>query len=122
MNKQRITRINEEILRETAILIRSKLRDPKISAMTSVTKVETTADLKYCKIYVSVLGNEEDKANVMEGLKHATGFIRRELAASINLRVTPELKFNLDESLEYGMRISRLIDEVNKPRESENDE
>jgi ribosome-binding factor A len=82
--------------------------------MTSVTKVETSNDLKYAKIYVSVLGDEVQKAEVMTGLKSAQGFIRKQIAERINLRVTPELKFIMDSSLEHGMKISKLLSEISK--------
>ncbi|MDR1531115.1 MAG: 30S ribosome-binding factor RbfA [Clostridiales bacterium] len=107
-------RINDEILKETANIIRAELKDPRISAMTSVTKVETSNDLKYAKIYVSVLGDEVQKAEVMTGLKSAQGFIRKQIAERINLRVTPELKFIMDSSLEHGMKISKLLSEISK--------
>ncbi len=111
-NKNRLTRINDEILKETANIIRSECKDPRVNVLTVVTKVETTNDLKNCKIFVSVLGSEEEKKSAMEGLKNATGFIRKELATRINLRNTPELRFVLDESLEYSMRMNKLIEEV----------
>jgi ribosome-binding factor A len=116
-NKTRMTRINEEIQRETAEIIRSELKDPRIAAMTSVMRAETTADLKYCKIYVSVLGGGDQQQEAAAGLKNAAGFIRKLLAERINLRNTPELKFVLDDSLEYSFRMSKLISEVNKPTE-----
>ena len=85
--------------------------------MTSVTAVEVTPDLKYCKAYISVLGDDETKAETLAGLKSAAGFIRRELARTVNLRNTPEIKFIMDESIEYGMRMSKLIDDVRKNEE-----
>ncbi len=109
----RITRINDEILRETANIIRQELKDPRIGVMTSVVKVDTTNDLKYCKIYVSVMGDDKQKDEVLEGLKNASGFIRKQIASRINLRNTPEIKFILDDSLEYSLKISKLIDEAN---------
>lgn len=114
MNRTRLIRINEEIRKEMSAIIHEELKDPRIAAMTSVTGADTTNDLKYCKISISILGDETQKAKVMEGLKNATGFIRKQLAQRINLRNTPELKFLQDDSLEYGMRMSKLIDEVNK--------
>jgi len=111
----RLIRINDEIFKELANILRAELKDPRINAMVSVVKVETTNDLKYCKIHVSVLGDEQQKKDVMSGLKNANGFIRKLIAERVNLRVTPELTFILDESLEYGMRMSKLIDEVNAP-------
>lgn len=94
--------------------------------MTSVLRVETTQDLKYCKVYVSVLGNDEEKKNVLAGLKNASGFIRHLLAERINLRATPELTFKLDDSVEYAVHMSKLIDEVSKtiqtyPEDEENE-
>lgn len=113
-NNTRMIRINDEIKKELSEIIRSELKDPRIGVMTSVLKVDTTNDLKYCKVYISVLGDEEQKKSVMEGLKNASGFIRKQIATRINLRCTPEFKFELDNSLEYSARIYKLIDEVNK--------
>lgn len=113
-NNNRITRINDEILKELSQIIRAEVKDPRIGVMTSVLRVETTQDLKFCKIHVSVLGNEEDKKSVMQGLKNANGFIRHLIAERVNLRYTPELIFKLDESVEYGVRMSKLIDDVTK--------
>ena len=113
-NNTRMIRINDEIKKELSEIVRSELKDPRIGVMTSVLKVETTNDLKYCKVYISVLGDDEQKKEVMEGLKNASGFIRKQVATRINLRNTPEFKFELDDSLEYSIRISELIDEVIK--------
>ena len=106
----RMTRVNDEITRELANIIRGELKDPRIGVLTSVLRVETTQDLKYCKVFISVLGNDEEKANVMKGLKSASGFIRHLLAERINLRITPELTFKLDDSVEYGIKMSKLIE------------
>lgn len=111
-------RINDEILRETATIIRSELKDPRIGVMVSVTKVDTTSDLKYSKIFVSVLGSDEVKKETMEGLKSCSGFIRKELARRINLRNTPELKFVLDDSLDKSFKIDQLIREANSNNNS----
>lgn len=113
-NNNRMTRINDEILKELAQILRGELKDPRVGVMTSVLRVDTTPDLKYCKVYVSVLGNDEEKQVVMKGLKNATGFIRRLLAQRVNLRNTPELIFKLDDSVEYSIRMSKLIDEISK--------
>lgn len=110
----RIGRINEEIQRELSSIIEIDLKDPRLETMITVLRVDTTQDLKYCKIYISILGNDEQKQAAMEGIKDATGFIRRELAHRINLRNTPELLFNLDNSTEYAIKMSKLIDEVTK--------
>ena len=113
-NNNRMTRINDEILKEVAQILRGELKDPRVGVMTSVLRVDTTPDPKYCKVYVSVLGNDEEKQGVMKGLKNATGFIRRLLAQRVNLRNTPELIFKLDDSVEYSIRMSKLIDEISK--------
>ena len=108
----RMIRINDELARELANIIRTEVKDPRVSSMTSVIKVETTADLKYCKVFISVLGNEEDKANVMKGLKNATGDMRHLHAERVNLRNTPELIFKLDDSVEYAIKMDKLIREI----------
>ena len=115
-NSIKNTRINWEVQRELSNIIR-ELKDPRVGIMTSVTAVEVTPDLKYCKAYISVLGDDETKAETLAGLKSAAGFIRRELARTVNLRNTPEIKFIMDESIEYGMRMSKLIDDVRKNEE-----
>ena len=109
----RMIRVNDEIARELANIIRTEVKDPRIGSMTSVLKVETTPDLKYCKVFISVLGNDEDKESVMKGLKNAGGFMRHLLAERINLRNTPELMFKLDDSVEYAIRMDKLIREIN---------
>lgn len=114
-NSIKNTRINMEVHRELSEIIRTEIKDPRVSsAMTTVVAVEVTPDLKYCKAYISVLGGEEAAQNAVTGLKNAVGYIRRELARRINLRNTPEISFVLDQSIEYGVNMSRLIDEVTK--------
>lgn len=108
--------------KELSQIIRSEVKDPRIGVMTSVLRVDTTQDLKFCKVYVSVLGNEEEKKSVMQGLKNANGFIRHLIAERVNLRYTPELIFKLDESVEYGVRMTKLIEEVNKNSSQMNDD
>ena len=111
-NSIKNTRINSEVMREISQIIRTELKDPRVSTMTSVTDVNVTTDLKYCTVYVSVLGGKEVADKTLEGLGKAGGFIRYELAHRLNLRNTPELKFVIDNSLEYGMKMDKLIDEV----------
>ena len=111
-NSIKNTRINSEVMREISQIIRTELKDPRVSTMTSVTDVNVTTDLKYCTVYVSVLGDKEETDKTLEGLRKAGGFIRYELAHRLNLRNTPELKFVIDNSLEYGMKMDKLIDEV----------
>ena len=118
-NSIKNTRINTEVQHELANLIRGGIKDPRIHPMTSVTAVEVAPDLKTCRAYISVLGNEEEKRNTMEGLKNAEGYIRRQLAKTINLRNTPEIRFILDESIEYGVAMSKLIDEVSKKEDAQ---
>lgn len=118
-NSIKNTRINTEVQHELANLIRGGIKDPRIHPMTSVTAVEVAPDLKTCRAYISVLGDDEAKRNTLEGLKNAEGYIRRQLAKTINLRNTPEIRFILDESIEYGVAMSKLIDEVSKKEDAQ---
>ena len=118
-NSIKNTRINAEVQHELANLIRGGIKDPRIHPMTSVTAVEVAPDLKTCRPYISVLGDEEEKRNTLQGLKNAEGYIRRQLAKTINLRNTPEIRFILDESIEYGVAMSKLIDEVSKKEDAQ---
>lgn len=106
-------RINSEVQREMSQIIREEIKDPRVHPMTSVTDVAVTPDLKYAKIFVSVLGGEEEKEKTMEGLRKSASFARAQLARRMNLRNTPELTFVLDNSIEYGISMSKKIDEVN---------
>ena len=115
-NSIKNTRINGEVQRELSNIIR-ELKDPRIGIMTTVTAVEVAPDLKTCKAYISALGDEQAKADTMAGLKSAAGFIRRELARTVNLRNTPEIRFLMDESIEYGMKMSKLIDDLKSESE-----
>lgn len=118
-NSIKNTRINTEVQHELANLIRGGIKDPRIHPMTSVTAVEVAPDLKTCRAYISVLGDDEAKRNTLEGLKNAEGYIRRQLAKTINLRNTPEIRFIMDESIEYGVAMSKLIDEVSKKEDAQ---
>ena len=111
-NSIKNTRINMEVQRELSEIIRSGIKDPRIHPMTSVTAVEVAPDLKTCRAYISVLGSGEAKKATMDGLNSAEGYIRRLLAKNLNLRNTPEIRFILDESIEYGVNMSKLIDDV----------
>lgn len=113
-NSIKNTRVNVEVQRELANIIRGGIKDPRINPLTSVVDVEVAPDLKSCKAYISVLGDLESQKNTLAGLKSAEGYIRRELARTINLRNTPEIRFILDQSIEYGVNMSKLIDDVNK--------
>lgn len=121
-NSIKNTRINMEVQRELSQIIRSEIKDPRIHPLTSVVAVEVTPDLKYCKAYISVLGDEEAGKATIEGLRSAASFVRRELAHRVNLRNTPEIKFILDQSIEYGVNMSKLIDEVTKDLHDDEEE
>lgn len=112
-NSNKNMRINSEVMRELSNIIRSEIKDPRIAPMTCVTGVEVAPDLKTCKAYISVLGDEEARKNTLAGLMSAEGFIRHQLAESLNLRNTPQITFISDTSIEYGMKMSKMIDEVN---------
>ena len=111
-NSVKNTRINGEVLKELSNIIRSEIKDPRINPRTSVVAVEVAPDLKTCKAYISVLGDEKSQKDTITGLKSAEGYIRRQLARTVNLRNTPEIRFILDQSIEYGINMSKLIDEV----------
>ena len=111
-NSVKNTRINGEVLKELSNIIRSEIKDPRINPMTSVVAVEVAPDLKTCKAYISVLGDEKSQKDTITGLQSAEGYIRRQLARTVNLRNTPEIRFILDQSIEYGINMSKLIDEV----------
>ncbi|MBE5945951.1 MAG: 30S ribosome-binding factor RbfA [Lachnospiraceae bacterium] len=114
-------RVNGEVMRELSRIISMEIKDPRINPMTSVTDVIVTPDLKYCKAFISVLGDKESADETLEGLRNASGYIRRELARSINLRNTPEITFVVDNSIEYGIAMSKKIDEVLGESSSESD-
>ncbi|MBU5254798.1 30S ribosome-binding factor RbfA [Tissierella praeacuta] len=118
MNNKRLNRISEEVKRVVSELIYNGLKDPRVNSMTTITKVEVTRDLRYAKIYVSVFGNKEEKENTLLGLESAKGFIRKEIGNRIDLRYAPEPIFILDESIEQGIYMSKLIKEVNKDSNS----
>ncbi len=111
-NSVKNRKINDEVRRVLAQIISGGIKDPRISPMTSVLAVEVAPDLKTCKAWVSVYGDEDKKKETMEGLKSASGFIRGELARRVNLRNTPQLQFILDDSIAYGVEMSRRIDDV----------
>ncbi len=113
-NSIKNTRINGEVQRELSILINRELKDPRINPMTSIVAVEVAPDLKHAKVYISVLGDEESRKETLAGLKSAAPFMRGQLARTINLRNTPELIFVMDQSIEYGVNMFKLINEVNK--------
>ena len=113
-NSVKNTRVNGEVHRVLAEIIRSEIKDPRINPMTTVVSVEVAPDLKTCKAWISVLGNEESQKDTLAGLRSAEGYIKNQLARKINLRNTPEIRFIIDQSIEYGVTMSKLIDDVNR--------
>ena len=111
-NRNRMTRINDEVQRELAEILRSQVKDPRLPSLVSVLRAEVTQDLKYCKAYVSVLGGPEEKEKAMEALKAASGYIRHLLAERVNLRLTPQLIWKLDDSVEYSAKINQMLNEI----------
>ena len=118
-NSIKNTRINVEVQRELSNIIRGGIKDPRVAPMTSVVAVEVAPDLKTCKAYVSVFGDEKAQADTVKGLQSAEGFIRRELARNLNMRNTPQITFVLDQSIAYGVAMSKKIDDVIKNEEVE---
>ena len=121
-NSLKNTRINGEVRRELSNLILNEIKDPRICPMTSVVEVEVAPDLKTAKAYISVLGDEQAQKDTLAGLKSAEGYIRSALAKSINLRNTPEIRFVMDQSIEYGVNMSKMIDDVNRNSRREEDD
>lgn len=113
-NSIKNTRVNAEVQRELSNILRGGIKDPRVAPMTSVVTVEVAPDLKTCKAYISVLGDQKAQADTIKGLQSAEGYIRRELARTINMRNTPEIQFVLDQSIEYGVNMSRKIDELTR--------
>lgn len=111
-NSMKNNRINGEVQKELAEIIRGEIKDPRISPLTSVISVEVAPDLKTCKAWISVYGDDRVAKDTLAGLRSAEGYIRRELARRINLRNTPEIRFIVDQSIAYGVKMSKLIDEV----------
>lgn len=114
MNIKRAKRISEEVKKVVSELIYNGLKDPRITPMITVTNVEVTRDLSYANIYVSILGDEKEKKEALQGLESAKGFIRKEIGSRIDLRYAPEPRIHLDESIENGIYMSKLIDEVSE--------
>jgi len=118
MAKNRINKINEEVRRELASVIR-ELKDARIPLLTSVVAVNVTNDLSYAKCYISVMGDEDTKKKALEGLKSASGYIRREMGRRVDLRVTPEFLFELDDSIEHGAYINKMLNDIMKGQNSD---
>ncbi len=120
-NSIKNTRINAEVMRELGMIIRGGIKDPRVAPMTSVVSVEVAPDLKTCKAYISVLGDKKAQEDTIKGLQSAEGYIRRELAHSLNMRNTPEIKFVVDQSIEYGVEMSKKIAELTRDLKEEDD-
>jgi ribosome-binding factor A len=117
MSNLRATRVGEQMKKELSDIIGRKIKDPRIGFVT-VTDVRVTGDLQQAKVYISVLGDEEQKKNTLKGLAKATGFIRSEIGQRIRLRKTPEIYFEIDESIDYGQRIESLIKQISQEKEN----
>lgn len=113
MPSNRMAKVGEEIKKELSKIITFDIKDPRITGIVSVTKVEVTPDLKYAKVYISSL-NCKNKKELIKGLKSASGHLRSQLGSKLNLRYTPELVFELDDSMEYGEHIQNILKEVTK--------
>ena len=107
-------RVNGEVQKELSNIIRNQIKDPRIHSMTSVVAVEVAPDLKTCKAYISVLGDDIAHTAPIDGLKSAAGYVRRQLAGNLNMRITPHIKFILDSSIEYGVTMSKKIEDVTR--------
>ena len=114
------TRVNTEVQRELSNIVRN-MKDPRVAPWTSVVAAEVAPDLKTCKAYISVLGDASAQEETIKGLESAEGYIRRELAHTLNMRNTPQIRFVLDQSIEYGVNMSKKIDEVTKNMISKGD-
>ena len=111
-NNSRGSRINSDVQRVISHVIEFEIKDPRVISLVSVSKVEVTNDLKECKCYISVLGDQESGQKTIEGLNSAKGFVRKRLAESLNMRNTPEVRFILDDSIAYGVMMSKKIDDI----------
>ena len=112
--RNRIIRINDEIKKELSEILRNGLKDPRMVSMASVVRVDTTADLKHCKAYISVMGDEAAQTSCMEAINSAKGHIKSQVASALQLRQTPDFKFILDDSLDYSFKINKMLDDVTK--------
>ena len=121
-NSVKNTRINGEVQKVLADVIRGEIKDPRIHPFTSVVAVEVAPDLKTCKAWISVLGDEKARIDTLAGLKRAEGFIKNKIAKTINLRNTPVITFVMDESIEYGVAMTKLIQDVNSNNSSNDQE
>ena len=114
MSTQRLNRISEQMKKEISTIIMNDIKDPRVNEICSVVYVKVTPDLKYAKVYVSIFGNDKEKEDSIEGLKSASGFIRKKLGEHMKLRSLPEIHFEIDESIEQGAKINRILNQIKK--------
>lgn len=121
MTNYRSGRINEEMKKEISNIIRNDIKDPRVTAMVSVTKVDVTKDQKYAKVYVSIYGKDKSKGETFEALKNSAGFIRKEVGHRVKLRNTPEIIIELDNTIEYGMHIDKILQKIKENEKNDNE-
>ena len=120
-NSIKNTRINTEVQRELSNILRGGIKDPRVAPMPSVVAEDVAPDLTTCKAYISVLGDKKAQEDTITGLQSAEGYIRRELARTINMRNTPEIRFIMDQSIEYGVNMTKKINDLTKDLKSEDE-
>lgn len=121
MSVDRLSRLSEQMKKEISNIIQNEIKDPRVPMLTSVVAVDVTKDLRYAKVFVSVFGDEDAKSKCIEGLKSASGYIRKEVGSRMNIRYIPELIFEIDRSIEYGMHIDKVIKEMKKNNDTSPD-
>ena len=121
MSENRVRRVAEQVKKDVSQIIGNEMKDPRLAGITSVTDVQLSRDLRYASIYVSIFGSDQVKEETLQTLIKATGFIRTEIGKRIRLRYTPEINFFLDNSIEYGAHIERVIKSLKEDEKSEND-
>lgn len=114
MSVDRTSKLSEQMKKEISNIIQNEIKDPRIPMLTSVINVEVTKDLRYAKVFISVFGDDDKKVKCIEGLKSAAGYIRKEVGNRMKIRYIPEMLFELDKSIEYGLHIDRVLKEMNK--------
>lgn len=122
MKQVRVSQIGEEIKRVISQLLRTKIKDPRISDMVSITEVRVTNDLSFAKVFVSVFGTEDEKNDTLEGLRNAEGFIKKEIGRNVKMRIMPKLIFELDDSVEESLRLEKILEEIKIKEEPVEDE
>lgn len=122
MKQVRVSQIGEEIKRVISQLLRTKIKDPRISDMVSITEVRVTNDLSFAKVFVSVFGTEDEKNDTLEGLRNAEGFIKKEIGRNVKMRIMPKLIFELDDSVEESLRLEKILEEIKTKEDPVEDE